>query len=442
MAFQTGTQIRPELADADYSGFVNAANIRAQAMMNLGEQIGGGIREYQKNKEIKGELTGQIEGSLTADPGLLASLQQLNDVSASVKKMQEGNANKKDLFMIQGAIGSIQNIKDRQRQAEAQEIEQKIKLAQLKELEAGRGTGVNLQSPKAYKTPDGKIVYGAFDPSSNQVLEVGTDRELPPGSLPFSENGSSAGALSGKPVTMAEVEELRNQGYDPTIEFGSDGQPRLTKMSPFSPNGKDADAFYMEGAMKSAGEAFGTAITEWNNDKSFQARQNLRNVNNAFEALASGSADTRTFVDFVPNIGGFRESARAFLNPTGQGAYDNVVSVVATTLKEALGAQFTAEEGTRILNASYNPQLSTEQNLQRLAGIASTISSTIDAKDAQAKAFFAGEDWRSLPSPKEVFATNLAIYENVLQDKDRSIGIPATGSNVPATRIKSIKTGK
>jgi hypothetical protein len=29
MAFQTGTQIRPELANADYSGFVNAANIRA-----------------------------------------------------------------------------------------------------------------------------------------------------------------------------------------------------------------------------------------------------------------------------------------------------------------------------------------------------------------------------------------------------------------------------
>jgi hypothetical protein len=51
MAFQTGTQIRPELADADYSGFVNAANIRAQAMMNLGEQIGGAIKDYQIKKE-------------------------------------------------------------------------------------------------------------------------------------------------------------------------------------------------------------------------------------------------------------------------------------------------------------------------------------------------------------------------------------------------------
>jgi hypothetical protein len=438
MAFQTGTQIRPELANADYSGFVNAASIRAQAMMNLGEQIGGGIREYQKNKEIKGELTGQIEGSLTADPGLLASLQQLNDVSASVKKMQEGNANKKDLFMIQGAIGSIQNIKDRQRQAEAQEIEQKIKLAQLKELEGGRGTGVNLQSPKAYKTSDGKIVYGAFDPSSNQVLEVGTDRELPPGSLPFSENGSSA---EGQMMTLDQLNQLQDEGMDYTATPMGEGNYRVTKISPFSQQKGDEDAF-QEAAQKKAGEAFGTAITEWQSGGAFQARKNLRSVDNAFEALASGSADTRTFFDFVPDIGGFRDSARAFFNPTGQDAYDNVVSVVATTLKEALGAQFTEKEGTRILNASYNPQLSTEQNLQRLAGISATISATIEAKDAQAEAFMKGEDWRSLPSPKEVFATNLAIYENVLQDKDRSIGIPATGSNVPATRIKSIKTGK
>jgi hypothetical protein len=438
MAFQTGTQIRPELANADYSGFVNAANIRAQAMMNLGEQIGSGIREYQKNKEIKGELTGQIEGSLTADPGLLASLQQLNDVSASVKKMQEGNANKKDLFMIQGAIGSIQNIKDRQRQAEAQEVERKIKLAQLKELEAGRGTGVNLQSPKAYKTSDGQIVYGAFDPSSNQVLEVGTDRELPPGSLPFSENGSSA---EGQMMTLDQLNQLQDEGMDYTATPMGDGNYRVTKISPFSQQKGDEDAF-QEAAQKKAGEAFGTAITEWQSGGAFQARKNLRSVDNAFEALASGSADTRTFFDFVPDIGGFRDSARAFFNPTGQEAYDNVVSVVATTLREALGAAFTEKEGTRILNASYNPQLSTEQNLQRLAGISATISATIESKDAQAEAFMKGEDWRSLPSPKEVFATNLAIYENVLQDKDRSIGIPATGSNVPATRIKSIKTGK
>ena len=439
MAFQTGTQIRPELADADYSGFVNAANIRAQAMMNLGEQIGGGIKEYQKNKTITATSLAQLEALAASNPDAYGAVKSVGgDLSKSISNIEKGDYKQRDVLAVLGGMQTYVNDQDRQRQAEAQEIEQKIKLAQLKELEGGRGTGVNLQSPKAYKTPDETIVYGAFDPSSNKVLEVGTDRELPSGSLPFSENGSSA---EGQTMTLDQLNQLQDEGMDYTATPMGDGNYRVTKISPFSQQKGDGNAF-QEAAQKKAGEAFGTAITEWQSGGAFQARKNLRSVNNAFEALASGSADTRTFFDFVPDIGGFRESARAFFNPTGQDAYDNVVSVVATTLKEALGAQFAEKEGTRILNASYNPQLSTEQNLQRLGGISATISATIEAKDAQAEAFMKGEDWRSLPSPKEVFETNLAIYENVLQDKDRSIGIPATGLNVPATRIKSIKTGK
>jgi len=53
MGFQTGTQIRPELGNADFSGFANAANIRAQAMANLGQQIGGAIESYGIKKEKK-----------------------------------------------------------------------------------------------------------------------------------------------------------------------------------------------------------------------------------------------------------------------------------------------------------------------------------------------------------------------------------------------------
>jgi hypothetical protein len=51
MAFQTGTKIRPELADADYSGFVNAASIRAQSLADLGAQIGGAIKARGEKKE-------------------------------------------------------------------------------------------------------------------------------------------------------------------------------------------------------------------------------------------------------------------------------------------------------------------------------------------------------------------------------------------------------
>jgi len=53
MGFQTGTQIRPELNNADFSGFARAAEIRGAAMANLGSKIGSIIKDYKKDKEDK-----------------------------------------------------------------------------------------------------------------------------------------------------------------------------------------------------------------------------------------------------------------------------------------------------------------------------------------------------------------------------------------------------
>ena len=53
MAFLSGSTIRPELANADYSGFANAATIRANALANLGATIGSAIKKHKVNKEEK-----------------------------------------------------------------------------------------------------------------------------------------------------------------------------------------------------------------------------------------------------------------------------------------------------------------------------------------------------------------------------------------------------
>ena len=60
MAFQKGSQIRPELMRGDMSGFAQAAQFKAQegqmwgqAMQNLGEQIGGVIKQKQVREEQK-----------------------------------------------------------------------------------------------------------------------------------------------------------------------------------------------------------------------------------------------------------------------------------------------------------------------------------------------------------------------------------------------------
>ena len=61
MAFQAGTKVDPRLMQADYSGFANAASIRANALANLGQQIGEGIEKYQKKKEDKANEDGMVD---------------------------------------------------------------------------------------------------------------------------------------------------------------------------------------------------------------------------------------------------------------------------------------------------------------------------------------------------------------------------------------------
>ena len=55
MAFQTGSQVRPELADADLSGFARAGESIGAALANLGSAIGGAIEKHQEKKIKKQE---------------------------------------------------------------------------------------------------------------------------------------------------------------------------------------------------------------------------------------------------------------------------------------------------------------------------------------------------------------------------------------------------
>ena len=60
MAFQSGSTIRPELANADFSGFARAAEIqvrnaerRADSLARLGDTIGSAIKQHKVKKEEK-----------------------------------------------------------------------------------------------------------------------------------------------------------------------------------------------------------------------------------------------------------------------------------------------------------------------------------------------------------------------------------------------------
>ena len=193
MAFQAGTQIRPELANADYSGFVNAANIRAQAMMNLGEQIGSGIKKYQENKQITLEGLASLEGRVAGDPELLVKLENhQGDIGKAYQEIKDGKINPKNVIMVNGFVASLADQKQRQRQAEAQEVEQKINLAKLQDLEAHnsatqRAVAVNTDT-------EGNIDWSSVLPS---YIELG-------GSQPEAIAKIVEGVNKGEPLSDKE----------------------------------------------------------------------------------------------------------------------------------------------------------------------------------------------------------------------------------------------
>ena len=53
MAFQTGSQVRPELGRADLSGFARSGEFIGAALANLGAQVGGAIAVRKEKKEEK-----------------------------------------------------------------------------------------------------------------------------------------------------------------------------------------------------------------------------------------------------------------------------------------------------------------------------------------------------------------------------------------------------
>ena len=63
MAFQVGSRVRPELGDADFSGFARAAEIQANTLAQLGATIGGAIQERAEKKKEKA-LTKQAKQTL------------------------------------------------------------------------------------------------------------------------------------------------------------------------------------------------------------------------------------------------------------------------------------------------------------------------------------------------------------------------------------------
>jgi hypothetical protein len=230
-----GSGINPESFKQDYSGFANAAAIRAQGLSDLGASIGGVIKEFgevkkeQKKVDAYNKASAKaIEAAITlggsygitgAEETLRPFLEAYNDPNLSpIEKAA----------LLDEGKGMIPNVFGRFDQSQAADIQR----AQLDARSASSPRSVNLQQGtiteiidgKQYEVPtifdpstgetrrlDGSVVGSAF--RSPDVIDAGLnlpmgEQTAMPGDGTFPNYGSAAEAMVLPPLSANEADAI------------------------------------------------------------------------------------------------------------------------------------------------------------------------------------------------------------------------------------------
>lgn len=107
----------------------------------------------------------------------------------------------------------------------------------------------------------------------------------------------------------------------------------------------------------------------------------LTQLNGVIAQLSTNPTLSGPFRGLLP------DNIRAITNPEAVAAKNAVEEVVQRSLRVVLGAQFTAEEGERLIARAYNPQLSPEENQVRVTRLAEQIKKMAESKLDAARYF-------------------------------------------------------
>ena len=180
-----------------------------------------------------------------------------------------------------------------------------------------------------------------------------------------------------------------------------------------SPLKRDATGNILEGpAIEEIEKVFGKEIGEWLAGGKERAESNIKIYEDLMRGLESGAITTGTLREqLTPTVAGLDDKMRAIFNPVGQDAVDRIRLVVFQSLRDTLGAQFTQREAERLTAATFNTDLSPEQNLERLRDVSMVLERTSAAKNALAEHYQAGGNFFNYKGPKPLESFNAAVDE-------------------------------
>lgn len=129
----------------------------------------------------------------------------------------------------------------------------------------------------------------------------------------------------------------------------------------------------------SADNTFAKEAQDW------RAQGGYTNTLENLESLASALQNLDTENVSGIDAGGFlNKGLFGVVNPTGKATQDTVERVIQKSLREVLGAQYTATEGADLLARTYDPKLPEHINRERVVRLVKAIRDAAKAKEAAA----------------------------------------------------------
>jgi hypothetical protein len=258
--------------------------------------------------------------------------------------------------------------------ATQREVQQKMQLAQQAGLQPG--------SPE-FK----QYVYGIKtpDPRESQLMDLklqGAQLDL-------------ANAQRPKAPNAPEVRELVDeQGNNYTAQWTGNGWERIggVKRKPSV-------------AEDSVDRAFAKTYEE--DFASGAIKDQEKNVAQ-LKAVRDGLIDPKGPNVTGPIVGRISDFVNSFINPKAVDTRERVEEVVQRNLRVILGAQFTEEEGKRLIARAYNPTLPEAVNAQRLTNLATAMDGALRAKKEAAQYFEREGTLRGFKGPTAFTADDIA----------------------------------
>lgn len=170
-------------------------------------------------------------------------------------------------------------------------------------------------------------------------------------------------------------------------------------------------------AEKALDTEFGKSYAEYvAGGGSSDSHKQLEQVKDVGRALSSGENLTGPVLGLVPGW------IKAFTNPDSVDVREQFEEVVQRNLRLILGAQFTQQEGERLIARAYNPQLSEEINQGRVERLFKQMATAAEAKERAVKYYEANGTLQGfegkLPTLEDfdLDATDEAEIDQILKD--------------------------